>query len=287
MNIQALALQSLLFEVSCSPKPGLVDRFGNGAHSDMNFYSFMTSTALLSGYFDICVKTGHAFAEKNLPIDTIIEELREFAIDAEKLMYEHSKANTHKGAIFIMGLLTSITAYLSNGYQKITAEEICKYVAVSTKDIVSKELNKDVLAQKKVLTNGERLFLKYGVKGIRGEVQSGLNTICKFSLPVLKEVYKKNISTDAKLIYILLNIMMVNQDTNVLSRHGLQTLGFMHDYSKKIIDKFPLDILAENEDKFINEIIDMDDIFVKKNISPGGSADLLAATIFLGSIEGF
>ncbi len=88
-NLSSLALQSILYEISLTPKPGLVDKFSNGAHSDMNYNTFINSTAAISGYFNDLVKAGFAFAEtdmtKALPV------IRNIGLRMEKSMFDKHK----------------------------------------------------------------------------------------------------------------------------------------------------------------------------------------------------
>src|SRR4051812_47765287 len=103
-TISQKALLSLLYEVSASPKPGLVDRYNQGAHKDMDFFTFMASSAALSNYFNDCVAEGVKYSGQNP--QELFFSLRSLGVDAEKSMFEATdNVNTHKGLIFSLGII--------------------------------------------------------------------------------------------------------------------------------------------------------------------------------------
>ncbi len=110
-NLSSLALQSILYEISLTPKPGLVDKFSNGAHSDMNYSTFINSTAAISGYFNDLVQAGFAFTENDMT--KALPVIRNIGLRMEKSMFlKHKQVNTQKGIIFLMGLSLFSSGYL-------------------------------------------------------------------------------------------------------------------------------------------------------------------------------
>ena len=106
-----LAHKAMLYEVSASPKPGLVDRFSNGAHKDMDFFTFMSSSASLSQFFSHCALEGEKHLDSDLP--NLFSSLRIPGISAEKKMFfATNNINTHKGAIFSIGTICAAAGYL-------------------------------------------------------------------------------------------------------------------------------------------------------------------------------
>ena len=105
-NIATLATKALLYEVSISPKAGLVSRLSNGSHKDMNFYTFIDSSLALHNYFLNCFDYGQ---ENLFSCPNFFKNLRELGKVARKEMYEATKGiNTHKGTIFSMGILLAV-----------------------------------------------------------------------------------------------------------------------------------------------------------------------------------
>ena len=97
------ATRSLLYEVSVSPKPGLVDRFDSGAHADMDFFTYLDSSAALTEYFRIAYLEGAASSCLTPP--ELFPRLRRLGVQAEQQMYTATGGvNTHKGIIFTLGL---------------------------------------------------------------------------------------------------------------------------------------------------------------------------------------
>ena len=276
--ISKLATKALLYEVSISPKPGLVDRYNSGAHKDMDFFTFIDSSVALIDYFYKCTEAGIEFKDDDPTI--LLKNIRPIGIHAEDNMFEATRGiNTHKGLVFSLGIISAVAGMHFKEFKniKIPSKEISDKVRLVAKEI-TQELND--AKYKEVPTYGERLYLKYGVKGIRGEVESGFETVMKYSLPVLKELSNNDKHLNDKLIHVLLHLMANTEDSNILGRHNLEMLKFAKDKSKIAISHGGY--LTSYGKLYVEE---MDKYFIEKNISPGGSADLLAITIMLYMLE--
>ncbi len=263
-----LAARSLLYELSVTPKPGLVDRANNGAHKDMDFFTFIDSSLSLLPFFKSCVKTGFKQAER--PDDELFSMLRPDGILAEKLMLKSTKGvNTHKGAIFSLGLICAsigrIQAFGDPMYETRVCSEVEKLAKYSLSDYELKPL--DGLA-----TGGELAFAKFKITGARGEAASGFWGVLNIALPELRRQLKLGRTINDAGLYALLSLMSFTDDTNVVKRSGRQTLKDMQDQAKNILRQ---DIIN------IDEVENLDKDLIEKNISPGGCADLLAITYFL------
>ena len=276
--ISKLATKALLYEVSISPKPGLVDRYNSGAHNDMDFFTFIDSSVALIDYFHKCTEVGIEFKGDDATL--LLKNIRPIGIYAEDNMFEATRGiNTHKGLVFSLGIISAVAGMHFKEFNNtnISSKEISDKVRMVAKDL-SLELND--AKYKEAPTYGERLYLKYGVKGIRGEVESGFETVMKYSLPVLKELSNKDTNINDKLIQVLLYLMANTEDSNILGRHNLEILKFVKDKSRIAISHGGY--LTPYGKLYVEE---MDKYFIEKNISPGGSADLLAITIMLYILE--
>ena len=110
-QLSILATQALLHEVALAPKPGLVDRFDEGSHSDMDFSTFLNSTAALSVSFKKIADFGYTFSGDNLK--EALPNLRFIGLEIEADMFaETHGVNTHKGAIFLLGFSIFVSAHL-------------------------------------------------------------------------------------------------------------------------------------------------------------------------------
>ena len=287
-EIGRLALEALLFEVSVTPKPGLVDRNNSGSHNDMNYFTFMTSASSLGTcFFEFAIK-GFELAEKNIKPENVLSQIRQIGINAEQKMFNATHGiNTHKGEIFSLGLLSACAGYLSYSKEKFFSDEILDLASqvcyrICENDFANiKKKSPDELT--KNLTKGEIIFLKYGISGVRGEAQNGYPCVKK-SLPILKSLIKTLNINDA-LAITLLKIISENSDTNIISRHDLKTLRYAQNIASEKFD-FIINHKTENKtENFKKILLDLDNDFISKNISPSGSADLLAVTYFLYSLE--
>jgi triphosphoribosyl-dephospho-CoA synthase len=136
------------------------------------------------------------------------------------------------------------------------------------------------LDKKEKLTNGERIYLEKGFSGIRGEVESGFPTVLNIALPRLRFLSKSSVSKDKILLDVLFHIMSVSIDSNVVNRGGFEALEFVNEQAQKLIKDGI--IYQENYQEIIEEL---NTVFIEKNLSPGGAADLLSVTIFFALLE--
>lgn len=277
--ISNLATKSMLYEVSATPKPGLVDRDNPGAHNDMDFFTFIDSSIVLTSYFYECARAGIEFNLDDYSL--LLRKIRPIGIEGEEKMFDATKGiNTHKGLVFSLGIIAAASGYLfqNKNTKTINSHEISNLIKLITQGI-SEELHNLHLKDK--LTYGEKLYIKYGVKGIRGEVESGFPTVIKYSLPVFKELMsEKKYHINEVLVHVLLHLIANTEDCNILGRHNMDILKYAQEKARQAIKLGGY--LTLDGKSFIKE---MDNDFIEKNISPGGAADLLAITAMLYYLE--
>lgn len=276
-NIRSLCVKSMIYEVMASPKPGLVDRFNNGAHEDMDLFTFIDSINSLSSYFYRVAEVGYEF--KGSHYRDLMGEIRPLGIEAERSMLAATKGvNTHKGLIFLMGIVASASSNLyrkSKAIKLVSLSEVIQEMTVDITDELS--LNKD--GDK--LTYGERIFKEYGITGIRGEVEEGLPSIIHISYPIFKSLMDdERVSINAAMIHSLLHLMERIDDINILGRHDMDMLSYVRKRARHCLSFGGY--LTPRGRKYVQY---MDRDFIDKNISPGGSADLLAVTILIYFLE--
>lgn len=277
-NVGSWAVEAMLMEAACTPAPGLVDRDNAGAHHDMDFFTFLMSSSALAGSMFRCAAAG--YKHYGSPAE-LLPVLRHIGKDGETRMLEATGGiNTQKGLMFLMGILTAAAAYTIKRSKNVTADQILDTTAAMTQGIVARELAPLSTGQPTRLTAGEKLYLKYGVTGIRGEVESGMPSIREQGLPVLKLAFASGLTLNDALVHTLMNLMTVVEDTTILNRHSLEVLLDVK-YQAKCI----MDIGGMLSDTGRAKITALDETFIANNISPGGVADLLAATYFLYLLE--
>ncbi|WP_113631901.1 triphosphoribosyl-dephospho-CoA synthase CitG [Pectobacterium peruviense] len=265
-DIDQRVAHALTMEVMLTPKPGLVDRANNGSHRDMDVALFQTSIQAISPWFRHFTDAGYQHA--SVPLAQLLSQVRPIGIACEQAMLSATKGvNTHKGGIFAFGLLCTAAGWLAGRGERVTQRSLCDSVATMCHDLVRNELETCSGAA----TAGEHLYQRHGLTGARGEAASGFNTVCQHALPALQQAIAAGMDDETALLRTLLVLMTYNPDTNVVSRGGMDGLTFVQDYAQKLLAG-PLDRQA---------LIKMDEALIAKNLSPGGSADLLALTWLL------
>lgn len=267
-----LAVKSLLCEVYTTPKPGLVDKRNSGSHKDMDVGTFERSAASLTPYFSECVAIGQKTADRP-PAETF-SLLRSAGINAEKVMCEVTGGvNTHKGAIYSMGIICGALGRLWTAESPIAdTDAIFSMCSQLTKDAVKSDF-----ASENGSTAGGRLYLEYGLTGIRGEVSAGFPSVKRFSLPAFQKALDDEASSNDAGVAALLHLIANVEDTNLYHRGGCDGVHYARDCAKSLLEK-PCKALLKQVEK-------LDDDFIAKNLSPGGCADLLAVTYFIHKLQ--
>jgi triphosphoribosyl-dephospho-CoA synthase len=260
------ATQCLIDEARLSPKPGLVDSRGNGAHRDL-------SLALMERSAHSLTPTFQALAQQSWqrPADIALRQtIGRLGREGEQSMMEATQGvNTHRGAIWALGLLVSAVAMLG-GDAKAQA-------IVSTAAALAK-LPDD--AAPKVFSKGLRATRRYRVPGAREEAQQGFPHVVQRALPQLR-LSRLNGSDEAHArLDALMAIMTSLPDTCVLSRAGMEGLEVMQDGARAVLHAGGTALPAGQ-----HALAVLDRQMLALNASPGGAADLLAATLFLDRVE--
>lgn len=269
-KISFLAKESLIDEVSVTVKPGLVDKFSNGSHKDMCFDTFIKSAAALEPYFKECFLIGEK--TKNEPPHSAFLLLKSAGIEAEKEMFKATGGvNTHKGAIYSLGLVCGAIGRLYDA--EISNFDIEK-ILITAAGLCKESAEKD-LKNASGKTAGERLYKELKIKGIRGQATLGFPDVKNIALPALEKALCEGKNKNDAAIICLLNLIASVEDTNLYKRGGKEGFDYARVYAQNL--------LREGISK--EKLIEMDREFIKRNLSPGGSADLLALTLFLHSLR--
>ncbi|OFI46492.1 hypothetical protein BG262_05615 [Floricoccus penangensis] len=266
-SISRAAYNALIFEVRLSPKPGLVDERNNGSHSDMSVDTFLSSADALLPYFINYAKLGYEHADDDM--GALFIKLRDEGILAEEAMFNATNGvNTHKGANFTFALFLGALGFIfkKNGpsvsVQKNELFDIIKQLADGLMNDFEREN----------LTNGISTYKKYGAKGVRGEAIMGYPTVQRL-------LENTSIDENDKFYWhkLLLEIILFAEDANLLHRGGREGLKYAQNLSSELLN-------SDFQD-FENQMIEVDEKFIEKNLSPGGSADLLAIIYFLNKLN--
>lgn len=321
--IAHLATQALQAELDTTPKPGLVDKENNGAHRNMDHALMQLSINTLHPYFVRLALLGFA---DTLPSHTSI---RDAGIEAEKAMLEATNGvNTHKGALFSMGLAVVAAAYEEKKAAANKEERGKEKEKEERGKEREKEKREDSLVSIENLTPIEsqasplsslQLTIKAlaasfpdtsGTHGSKAKLLSNGTTTIKGALDNAREGYEKLFaewlpfynerrkSHDAHALHkTLLRIMCDLDDTNVIYRTNVATAEEVKQEARALLASFEEAYAAQDKEKCASAIEekcasaellalkDMDRRYTERNISPGGAADMLSLTVFIGSIQ--
>lgn len=246
-DVAGLAEEALWLELALTPKPGLVDQLNNGSHRDMDHTMFARSINAITPWFSRFTELGFEHADK--PAEQQLRLIRPMGIACEQAMYAATGGvNTHKGGIFALGLLCFAAGHVPYA----DARMLCTEVSRLCQGLVERELT----SRTSLTTAGERHYQQFGLTGARGEAESGFSTVRK----VLARWQGKTLHE------LLLQLLAVNQDTNLVSRGGIEGLHYVQRYARRL--------LAQGWDRAA--LLEMDNALIARNLSPGGSADLLS-----------
>ncbi len=269
-----LAMELLHREVMLTPKPGLVDRRNSGAHRDMTLGTFIASGAAIRAWLPLFFETGVKTAKR--PLAEVLPKLRADGLACEEAMFAATRGvNTHKGAIFSFGLLIAAAGRRFALRHALKPEAICSDVASMTADLIERELKRANPSR----TAGETLYRRHGLTGARGEAASGFATVHVHALPVFVSTWLRTGDERLALSAALIALLAHNRDTNLVARGGMDGLAYVQASARKLIDRGG----AEAPD-FHDAMTHFDDDLIARNLSPGGSADLLAVTWFLARL---
>lgn len=303
------AVRGLLYEVSTTPKPGLVDRNNSGSHSDMDFFTFLDSSASLIPWFRefFCLGWDHADEAD----EQIFERLRYAGQRAETAMFSATHGiNTHKGLVFASAILCGALGKVHAGKSlPLPAGEVlseCRKLGscslgdlaklsrhqnklshASSIDVNSQDSrgsmpmdtkNHPTQAEPSALSNGERIFSSYGIQGARGEAAAGFPSAVLIGLPALKKWLAAGFSLNDAAAMALLTLISEVDDTNMVHRGGPELAKKSKEQAKHLLS-------AVTNDSFKEILSSLDEQYIAMHLSPGGCADLLAVSLMFHFLE--
>lgn len=262
-----LAVDALIDEADLSPKPALVDRRGNGAHTDLHLGLMHASALSLWPAFKEMADAAMAFGEVGLPLR---EALGRIGREGEAAMLATTGGvNTHRGAIWALGLLVAAAAL----------EPESSTASAVTLRAARLALLEDRYAPRP-LSHGAQVAQRYGARGAREEAQLGFPSIMQRALPQLRRSRTQGHGEQNARLDALLAIMTQLADTCVLYRAGEAGLQAMQTGAQAVLDAGGSASLDGRR-----RLHALDQQLIALNASPGGAADLLAACLFIDRIE--
>ncbi|KJZ48764.1 triphosphoribosyl-dephospho-CoA synthase [Pseudomonas fluorescens] len=262
-----LAVDALIDEADLSPKPALVDRRGNGAHTDLHLGLMHASALSLWPAFKEMAEAAIEFGEVGVPLR---EAIGLIGREGEEVMLAITGGvNTHRGAIWALGLLVAAAALESTNTKASAVTLRAARLALL-----------DDRYAPRPLSHGAQVAQRYGARGAREEAQLGFPAVIQRALPQLKRSRALGHGEQNARLDALLAIMTNLADTCVLYRAGEQGLQTMQLGAQAVLDAGGSASLAGRR-----RLHELDQQLIALNASPGGAADLLAACLFIDRIE--
>lgn len=259
------AVAALVEEAELTPKPGLVDTCGNGAHRDLDLELMRASAHALRPTF---VALARAACGRRPGLELRVRLAAIGRAGERAMLAATGGANAHRGAIWTLGLLVAAAAMSEHAS---SARRLCAVAAAIAR-------HPDPFAPA-IPTNGGRVRDRFGVPGARGEAQAGFPHVVEVALPALRAARAAGIpETNARLDALVAVIARLD-DTCVLHRGGARALVAARRGAAAVIDAGGTSTEAGRR-----ALRRLDEVLLAFNASPGGAADLLAAALFLDRI---
>ena len=322
------AVRALLTEVSVTPKPGLVDRADSGAHRDMDFFSFLDSAGALHGYFEDAAMLGQEYAaglrkaagsgdgSPGPGPEGAFPELRFMGQHAEaEMLRATGGVNTHKGAIFSIGLFACAAGMLAvrHGlrFPEENAETLCRELQEILRALALPVRGDFGTVHSNAGPSfGESLYAATRRQGVRGEALAGFPSVFDTALPVLRGMLAEPAGAEARTgerlnraaLCALLALMAHSEDTNMIRRGGQEEAERRKAEAAELLACLRQDGAAaadaayaadtahaarageaggeRAEDVLLRRMEELNREYIARNLSPGGAADMLSAALF-------
>ncbi|MBB5142109.1 triphosphoribosyl-dephospho-CoA synthase [Desulfovibrio intestinalis] len=300
-RVGELATRAAILEAAAGPKPGLVCRNSQGSHADMDYTTFVRSALALQGYFTQAHALGTATTALEPP--TVFPRLRALGLKAEQDMFAATKGvNTHKGLIFSLGLFCAALGRLGSA---TSVQKLCHTAASFVQGITGTDMAAlpcGPLAAKQAipgfcpekarharpkamrpllenglqrnLTPGEVIYIMYGMHGVRGEAEQGFPGVALACERL--ERHGAGVNMNRATVHTLLELLAHVEDSSLLWRGGGRGFALARAYAAATLAAGGQDTADGRH--MLNR---MGAAFVRRKLSPGGCADMLATGIFL------
>ncbi len=300
-RVGELAARAAILEAAAGPKPGLVCRDSQGAHKDMDYATFVRSALALQAYFT----QAHALGSATTALESgaVFPRLRALGLKAEHDMFAATNGvNTHKGLVFSLGLFCAALGRLGNA---ANVQALCRTAASFVRGITRADMaalpcgpqaaqlaipgfcphkarhalpkaTRPLLekALGRSLTPGEVIYVMYGMRGVRGEAEQGFPGVALACHSLRR--HGAAVNMNRAMVHTLLELLARVEDTSLLWRGGGRGFALARAYAATTLDAGGLDTAHGRR-----TLDRMGAAFVRRRLSPGGCADMLATGVFL------
>ncbi len=270
-RIARCAVRALYAELVLEPKPGLVSLRDNGSHNDMSASTFVKSLFSLRHYFGHMARAGalaHPF-----------EFLQALGMGAEdRMLGATGGVNTHRGAVFLLGLLCAAAGRLAAKDDALSAQSLRDCLMGSWGSAL--RWRAESAAQVAPVSNGQRAARQFGMRSAGEEAALGFPTLFEVTLPALQATLQAGHAPRASRVQAFFATMAVLDDTNTAHRGGWEGVQFVKTSAQNFLDAGGV-----AQPDWLQQARTIHAEFVARRLSPGGAADVLAAACWLQEMQ--
>lgn len=239
-------------ELYLTPKPGLVDRVDSGAHADLSFAIMTQSIGIVSDYLEVLVLS--------LISDEPFSCQQQIAIDAESRMMSVLGTNTHKGYIFLAGMLLIACWHAKTLEEALLRKKLAELSASFFQHAAEKT------------TNGSCARKKFNARGIIAEAINGFPSLFEVALPAFRKCYASSTDYQQSAFYMMARLMQSVEDTTTLHRGGMSGLRQIREAG------CALEQIIDQKGNYIQYLEAQNQHYIRENLTMGGVADLMGLT---------
>jgi triphosphoribosyl-dephospho-CoA synthase len=270
-HVAAAAAAALLAELETWPKPGLVSHVDAGSHTDMDAGTFRASVAAITPLFGRLTLAGATGSG--------MDGLRAIGREAERAMLEATGgANTHRGAIFGLGLLCAAAGATWSG----AAQAQPRWGANMLGTTVRRRWGSAIMRGPIPLqSHGTGALRRFGAGGARAEAAAGFPHALDVGMPGLRLGRAlAPADPEAARVQSFFALLASMEDTNLLHRGGSAGLRFAQEQAAGFLRQGGVE-----QEQWRERAAVVHRAFIARRLSPGGCADLLAITLFLDALD--
>jgi len=270
-HVSSVATAALLAELETWPKPGLVSHVDSGSHADMDASTFKASARAITPFFGRLTLAGAAASG--------MDGLRGIGLEAERAMLEATGgANTHRGAIFGLGLLCAAAGAAWSGMERAGLYWHANALGATVRQRWGQAIMRGPIP---LHSHGTNALRRFGAGGARAQAAAGFPHAIEVGLPALR-LGRRLVpgNPEAARVQGFFAILESMEDTNLLHRGGAVGLRFAQEAAAGFLEQGGV-----GQAQWCERAAAVHRAFVARHLSPGGCADLLATTLFLDALE--
>jgi triphosphoribosyl-dephospho-CoA synthase len=270
-HVAATAAAAMLAELETWPKPGLVSHVDSGSHADMDARTFKASTMAITPFYGHLTIAGAAGSG--------MDKLRAIGVEAERAMLAATGGvNTHRGAIFSLGLLCAAAGVTWSGAAQAQPLWGANVLGATVRQRWGLAIMRGPIP---LHSHGTNALRRFGAGGARAQAAAGFPHALDVGLPALRLGRARAPGDpEAARVQTFFALLGSMEDTNLLHRGGAAGLHFAQEQAAKFLRQGGIE-----QPQWRERAAAVHRAFIARRLSPGGCADLLAITLFLDALD--